>query len=90
MGYASSTLADGEILIRRARFNWTYDFASWFWLAFGAAPSIFLFLLIDERGWSLEYMNTALGYACMSAFVLGAAVLLASRGLTEHAASVAR
>ena len=40
MGYLKKTLGENETVIRRARFNWTYDLQSFFWLALGLAPTI--------------------------------------------------
>jgi len=47
MGYVSKTLASGEQIVHRARFNWTYNAAADLWLLFAASPLI---------------VNTALGY----------------------------
>ena len=41
MAYVRKTLAPGERYVFRARFNWTYDFSSLFWLVVGLIPAIF-------------------------------------------------
>ena len=41
MGYVKNTLAPGEEYRYRARFNWTYDFATWFWFLLGCVPAAF-------------------------------------------------
>lgn len=50
MGYVRNTLAPGEEYIYRARFNWTYDFQSWFWFVLGALPIIIWAAVSARRG----------------------------------------
>ena len=77
MGYATSTLADGEVMIRRARFNWTYDFVSWLWVVIGAAFSAFIFLtatrVVDV---SNANFGTVFSYASIIGVVLGVTGML--------------
>jgi len=41
MAYVRKTLSPGERYVFRARFNWTYDLSSLFWLFVGLIPTIF-------------------------------------------------
>lgn len=48
MGYLTSSIADDADVLYRARFNWTYDACSWFWLALGAVPAVILHVYVGE------------------------------------------
>lgn len=41
MNYVKKTLGEDEEYLYRAKFNWTYDVVSWFWLLVSAAPLFF-------------------------------------------------
>ncbi len=71
MGYLSGTLGDNETVIRRARFNWSYDAASWLWLSLGLAPAA---LLLALGGWPERPhggAETILVYAAVGAAIAG-------------------
>ncbi|MEL7028955.1 MAG: PH domain-containing protein [Pseudomonadota bacterium] len=55
MGYVDKTLASGEEIVFRARFNWTYDFAAYFWLLAGLTPLAFVTWL----GYSMQSQTLA-------------------------------
>ena len=53
MSYVAKTLAQGERIVHRARFNWIYSFGAYFWLALGIAP-----LLVNALLGYLTQMRT--------------------------------
>lgn len=74
MAYVKKTIGHDEAYIYRARFNWVYDFVSFFWLILGVAP-----LFLHVYSWLAEPLGPAsLGRAfqfiSVAAFILGAAV----------------
>ena len=72
MGYAISTLAEGEDVIRKAHFSWTYNIAAWLWFAFGAAPSVVMLAHSFARGAPPPALATPFWWAAFTAFALGA------------------
>lgn len=77
MAYVKKTLAPGEKFIFRARFNWTYDAGSLFWLLLGLVPTILRAL--EAGGVTAEASNPfgpAFNGFTASAGVLGAYICL--------------
>ena len=74
MAYVKKTIGHDEAYIYRARFNWVYDFVSFFWLFFGAAP-----LLLHLYFWVADPVNlvslgTAFQFISVAAFLLGSVI----------------
>ncbi len=76
MGYVKNTLAPVEEYLYRAKFNWTYDFGSWFWFALGCVPVAFWLYLLFQNYLQFppeERMFTILTFAALA---FGGIVLL--------------
>ena len=74
MAYVKKTLAPGENYLYRAKFNWTYDFASWFWFLLGAGPSLMWVLAygIDRA----DAFGPSFRFLAGTALTLGGLILL--------------
>jgi len=74
MAYVKKTIGHDEAYIYRARFNWVYDFVSFFWLILGAAPLLLLLYF-----WVLEAvypasLGRAFQFSSVAAFLLGSVI----------------
>ena len=68
MGYVAKTLAPEEDYLYRAHFNWTYDFRSWFWFAFGLSPIILWVGAYGVTGAAPGFGATFLAFAALALF----------------------
>ena len=68
MGYVAKTLAPEEDYLYRAHFNWTYDFRSWFWFAFGLSPIILWVGAYGVTGAAPGFGVTFLAFAALALF----------------------
>lgn len=76
MAYVKKTLAPGEEYLYRARFNWTYDFGSWFWLAFGAIPFGIWLTVVVRDSFRISNTDTVFTAFTFGALGIGALILL--------------
>lgn len=76
MSYVSKTLGDGEKVIYRAQFNWTYSFAAWLWLLAGVIPATIGIVIHIRNPSTVFHVVTPLGVVSIIAFALGAAIFL--------------
>lgn len=74
MAYMKKTIGHDEAYIYRARFNWVYDFISFFWLILGATPSLLLlyFWLADPV--NSASLGRAFQFISVAALLLGAII----------------
>ncbi len=71
MGYVESTLAPGEKYLYRAKFNWTYDFISWFWFVVGCAPGALWFYRLFRDYLIFDASSSAFTALSSVAFAFG-------------------
>jgi len=75
VAYVRKTLAPGERYVFRAKFNWTYDFSSFFWFFVGLIPSVLRALeaggIIPEisRSFGPTFNGLAIGAGSLGAFI---------------------
>lgn len=74
-GYVEQTLANGEEIIYRANFNWTYSFLPVIWFVIGLSPVIFYCLTQFAAGVPFEQLEVGWWFACGAALV-GTLILL--------------
>lgn len=72
MAYVKRTLAGGEEVLYRARFNWSYDLAAWFWFLLGLSPLFLELAAIAFRCPSLIASGGAFAVAAGAGLLLGA------------------
>lgn len=72
MSYVAKTLAGGEEMIHRARFNWTYSFFPVFWFSLGMSSLVLLFYIQYAAG--VPYEGLKVGW--WSAVVAGACAMI--------------
>lgn len=75
MGYVQKTLAPGENYDYRAKFNWTYDFQSWFWLLLGAVPALIWIVVAFGRGGDMPVMERGFFVFAGAALIFGLIIL---------------
>lgn len=76
MAYVRKTLAPGEDYLYRAKFNWTYDFGSWFWLTFSAIPFGIWLTVVVRDSFSINSADTVFTTFTFGALGIGALILL--------------
>ena len=75
MSYVQKVLADDEVIIHRANFNWTYSFFPVFWFAFGVVPAVILGYVQFINGVAFERVQLG-WYAAGAAFLFGSWILI--------------
>lgn len=76
MSYITKTLGQGEKIIYRAQFNWTYSFAAWLWLFAGMIPlGIAAFVFIKDPSINLRLISP-FGISSSLAMLAGATILV--------------
>ena len=60
MGYVEQTLAEGEVIVHRARFHWLYTAGAILWLVFLGilVIGVFMFFKMMIRKWTTEIVVT--------------------------------
>ena len=76
MAYVRKTLAPGEEYLYRAKFNWTYDFGSWFWMIAGSAPLVMWLYAALSRDIQTASLGRAFSIVAFTALGLGALILM--------------
>ena len=75
MSYVQKVLADDEIIIHRANFNWTYSFFPMLWFAIGVAPAVMLGLIQFGNGVSFDALKIG-WYSAAAAVFFGGWILV--------------
>ncbi|NNE40712.1 MAG: PH domain-containing protein [Marinicaulis sp.] len=76
MAYVRKTLAPGEDYVYRAKFNWTYDFGSWFWFLLGCVPAALWIFQYLKSYLQSDAVGGAFSILTVVAFLLGGIYLL--------------
>ena len=76
MGYVKKTLAPSEEYVYRAKFNWTYDFSSWFWFALGCIPAALWLFQLFKNYLQFDAAGKTFTVFTISALFFGGVILL--------------